>query len=135
MNISGLSKPDKGKKAPVKVMKAAEKKPAKVEMKKPSDEITKPKKVLSAFICFSNQNRSTLTKANPDKKMTEIFKLNGESWGKLTEIEKKPFVKMQKEDQGRFEKESKQLSELGYFINSSGIKSTFLTKKGKAQEF
>jgi len=27
------------------------------------------------------------------------------------------------------------LSELGYFINSDGIKSTFLTKKGRAQEF
>jgi hypothetical protein len=50
-------------------------------------------------------------------------------------MEKIPFEQMQKEDYRRFEKETKQLSEFGYFINSSGIKSTFLNKKGKAQEF
>lgn len=42
---------------------------------------------------------------------------------------------MQQEDQKRFEKETKQFNELGYFINSDGIKSTYLNKKGKAQEF
>jgi len=130
-----LFKPVKVKKAEDQEMQEVEKKPAKAEKQKPEDDVTKPKKVLSVFICFSNQNRSKLMKEHPDSKITEIAKLNGEHWGKLTDAEKKPFEKMQQEDLKRFEKETQQFHELGYFINSDGIKSTFLTKKGKAQEF
>jgi len=68
-------------------------------------------------------------------KITELAKLNGENWKKLTDNQKKPFVDMQQKDQVRFDKETKQFKELGYFFNSAGVKSTFLTKKGRVQEF
>jgi len=90
-------------------MKAVERKPAKVEKvdDKPDDDIVKPKKVMSAFFCYSGQKRANLMKENPDMKITEVAKSLGESWRKLTEEEKKPFIAMQEEDRVRFEKETK----------------------------
>ena len=38
-------------------------------------------------------------------------------------------------DRERYEKELKQLNELGYFVNGDGVKSTDLDKKGKVKEF
>ena len=38
-------------------------------------------------------------------------------------------------DRQRYEKEMKQLNEKGYFINSDGVKSTDLDKKGNVKEF
>ena len=38
-------------------------------------------------------------------------------------------------DKQRYDKEVKQLTELGYFINSEGVKSTDLDKKGNVKEF
>ncbi len=42
---------------------------------------------------------------------------------------------MVEKDRVRYEKEQKQFNELGYFVNSDGVKSTFLDKRGKKQEF
>lgn len=42
---------------------------------------------------------------------------------------------MNLKDIERFEKETKQLAELGYFTNSDGVKSTSLSKKGKVLNF
>lgn len=92
-------------------MKAVEKKPAKLEKleEKSDDDVVKPKKVMSAFFCYSNQKRANMMKENPDMKITEVAKSLGESWRKLTEEEKKPFIAMQEEDQVRFDKQTKQL--------------------------
>lgn len=74
-------------------------------------------------------------KEQPNLKITEMAKLNGEQWAKLTEEEKVPFSKLNAEDVTRHEKETKQLNELGYFINAAGVKSTLLSKKGKVLDF
>lgn len=50
----------------------------------------------------------------------------------MTDKQKEPFVKLQEKDKIRHSKETNQFKELGYFINSDGIKSTFLNKKGVA---
>lgn len=90
---------------------------------------------MSGFFFFANQNRSKVMKEQPTLKITEVAKLNGEHWAKLTEEERAPFNKLNAEDIARHEKETKQLNELGYFINSDGVKSTLLSKKGKVLDF
>lgn len=42
---------------------------------------------------------------------------------------------MSEDDKKRHDKEMEQFNKQGYFLNSDGIKSTFLNKKGIAQEF
>lgn len=96
---------------------------------------TQPKRPMSGFFFFSMQNQANLKQQNPDIKITERAKLNGEQWNKMTEVEKQPYQKLHDQDVVRHDKEMKQMRELGYFINSDGVKSTFLTKKGKAKEF
>jgi len=53
----------------------------------------------------------------------------------MTEEQRKPYDKLRDDDAKRLEKETKQLQDLGYFINSDGVKSTNLTKKGKVTDF
>lgn len=53
----------------------------------------------------------------------------------MTDKDKQPFVKLHDLDIKRHEKEMKEFNKFGYFHNSDGIKSTFLTKKGVAKEF
>lgn len=42
------------------------------------DDVTKPKKALSTFIFFCNQNRAILKKQNPDISLVEMAKKSGE---------------------------------------------------------
>lgn len=62
--------------------------------KSEKDSAVKPKRTTSAFLAFSNQSRPQVAKENPDKKMTELAKIIAEKWNKLTENDKKPFIKM-----------------------------------------
>lgn len=98
-------------------------------------DVVLPKRPMSAFFFFGNSNRAALNAKNPDLKITEIAKMNGEQWAKLTPEQKAPFDKMNADDILRHEKETKQLKDLGYFINSDGVKSTMLSKKGKVMDF
>jgi len=83
-----LYKPAKAKNVEDEEMEEVEKKPAKaekvekVEKKKPEDDGAKPKKVTSAYFFFQNQNRPRLMKENPDMKITEVAKINGQAWSK-----------------------------------------------------
>eukprot|EP00494_Astrolonche_serrata_P022230 UN22487 len=49
----------------------------------PSDP-NKPKRPLSAYFLFSNDNRDSVTKKNPDASMAEIGKMLGEAWKKAS---------------------------------------------------
>lgn len=53
----------------------------------------------------------------------------------MTDKEKEPYVKLNEQSKALYEKEMKQFNELGYYVNSEGIKSTYLNKKHVAQEF
>lgn len=52
-------------------------KQTKSEKQKSDDDVAKPKKVLTAFLCYTNQNRPKLMNENPDMKITEVTKLTG----------------------------------------------------------
>jgi len=102
---------------------------------KEDDNVVKPKQVKGAYIYFFTLNYKSTKEKNPSLTITEITKQTGEKWNKMTEKEKQPFVKLHEQDVIRHEKEMNEFKKLGYFTNSDGVKSTFLTKKGKAMEF
>jgi len=81
------------------------------------------------------ENRKAVLKETPDMKLTDIAKKNGEAWKKLTEDQKKPYEALHQKDIKRHEKEMKEFNELGYYTNAEGVKSTFMTKKHRVQEF
>lgn len=130
-------------KAPVVVAKDKVKAKAIVEKKKVAEkkkaeekpDVTMPKKPNSSYMCFSIKSWPEMKAQHPNLAITELTKKVAERWGKMSEKDKQPYVKLHQESQARYEKEMKQFKELGYFINSDGIKSTFLTRKGKAKEF
>jgi len=49
------------------------------------------KRALSAYMYFCNQNRPNIKQNNPEAKFSEIGKLMGLTWKKLSPEEKKPY--------------------------------------------
>eukprot|EP00727_Mastigamoeba_balamuthi_P009033 m51a1_g4752 putative nhp6ap (322) ;mRNA; f:411485-412748 len=64
-----------------------------------------PKRPLTAYMYFVQENREEMAKKHPKEKVTEIAKRLGESWRKLKEKEKAPFEERAKKDKARYEKE------------------------------
>ena len=95
----------------------------------------KPKRPMSAFFFFANQNRIVLKKSNPEFGIKEVARGNSAAWKALSREDRKPYNEMVSKDRKRYEKELKQLEELGYFINQDGVKSTDLDIKGKKRDF
>lgn len=139
MKKLGLSKPAKETKKTAKEgkrrvsSKSTEK--SRTKEKKAANDICKPKVALSTYFYFGMENAKKLKKDSPDMKITEIARKNGEAWKKLSLEEKKPYEALHQKDLKRHEKEMKEFNELGYYTNADGIKSTFMTKKHRVQEF
>ena len=96
------------------------------------DLVVMPKKASNVFMFFCTEQSKIIRDQDPNMQgCKEISKIVGEKWAKLTDEEKTPYVKKRDEAQVRYETEMKQLKELGYFINSNGVKSTDLTPKKK----
>ncbi|CAO3645392.1 unnamed protein product [Mucor hiemalis] len=64
-----------------------------------------PKRGLSAYMFFSQDQRATVKTENPDATFGQIGKLLGEKWGKMSDAEKKPFIEKAAEDKKRYEEE------------------------------
>jgi len=64
-----------------------------------------PKRGLSAYMFFANENRDKVHKENPGIKFGEVGKLLGERWKSLTDKEKIPFETKAKADKERYESE------------------------------
>lgn len=73
--------------------------------KKDDDGEKKPKKALSAYFCFMNENRQKFKDANPDDKIGDISKKLGEAWKGMNEEDKKPFVELAEKDKIRYKQE------------------------------
>lgn len=95
----------------------------------------KPKRPMSAYFFFANENRLKLKEKNPDMNIKDIARANSAAWKELSAEDRKPYNAMVSKDRIRYEKELKQLDELGYFFNSDGVKSTDLDEKGNKREF
>jgi hypothetical protein len=61
-----------------------------------------PKKAKTAFICFCERERPRLMTLHPGAPPTDITKLCGEGWKKLSEEERKPYVDLAGADKMRY---------------------------------
>ncbi|KAI9320737.1 high mobility group box domain-containing protein [Dichotomocladium elegans] len=66
---------------------------------------TAPKRGLSAYILFSQENRSKVQAENPDAAFGQIGKILGERWKSLSESDKKPYLDKANADKRRHETE------------------------------
>ncbi|KAI8923664.1 high mobility group box domain-containing protein [Entophlyctis helioformis] len=64
-----------------------------------------PKKPLSAFMIFSQENRAKIKEDNPEASFGEIGKLLGAAWRELSEKGKQVYNEKAEEDKGRYERD------------------------------
>lgn len=64
-----------------------------------------PKKGMSAFMIFSNEQRNKIKVANPEATFGEIGRKVGEAWKALNDKQKQGYVKKSEEDKKRYESE------------------------------
>jgi hypothetical protein len=74
---------------------------------RPPKDPNAPRRAISSYIIFCNQNRELLKNANPSLKTVELTKLLGQRWKALTPQEKAPYENAAAQDKLRFETESK----------------------------
>ena len=65
----------------------------------------KPKKPLTTYMLFCNDNRSDVMKKNEGKSMGEISKILGEMWKKVSDSDKKKYQETNEKDKERYEEE------------------------------
>ncbi|KAJ3212409.1 Non-histone chromosomal protein 6 [Entophlyctis luteolus] len=82
--------------------KAAKEKPAKAPRAKKDKNA--PKKALSAYLIFANENRARVRAANPDASFGQVGKLLGQEWKEISEAEKQKYVALQEKDKARYTK-------------------------------
>lgn len=64
-----------------------------------------PKRSLSAYMFFANENRDIVKAENPDITFGQVGKVLGEKWKALTEEDKLPYEAKAKADKKRYESE------------------------------
>jgi len=97
------------------------------------EDVVQPKRPMSAYIFFSNSIQKSLREKNPSLGITEISKLVGQKWNKLSEKQKSPFYTQAEQDILRQQNEMNELISKGFFVNQEGTKSTDLVNKKKRQ--
>ena len=72
----------------------------------------KPKRARSAYLCFCDANRGTITKKNPELRAPDVTRLLGQEWNKIkaspAKVEK--YVKLAEADKARRQQELDALS-------------------------
>ncbi|KAJ8654232.1 hypothetical protein O0I10_010054 [Lichtheimia ornata] len=69
-----------------------------------------PKRGRSAYMFFSQEQRSTIKEENPDASFGDIGRLLGQKWKGLTDEEKKPYNDKAAADKQRYEEEKAMMS-------------------------
>jgi len=105
-----------------KVAKVIEKKEKKAKATKVVDP-NKPKRALSAYFIWLNENRAKIIADYKldSSKVAEVSKKAGEIWGKMTDAQKKPFEDKNAKAKEQYEKE---------MASYEPDESQFITKKG-----
>ncbi|KAK2966932.1 hypothetical protein RJ640_002117 [Escallonia rubra] len=62
-----------------------------------------PKRAMTGFFFFSQSERENVKKSNPDIKFTEVGKVLGERWNKMSAEEKEPFEAKARADKKRYQ--------------------------------
>lgn len=97
-----LLDPTKKRKAEAEPVKKS-KKPKKA--KKPKQ----PLRPLSAYMLYVQKNRSEIVAMNPDAKFTDIGKMLGNGWAKMSEADKQVYVDMANDEKSRYGRELREL--------------------------
>lgn len=63
----------------------------------------KPKRALSAFFYYANEERTKVRTANPDFSVGEVAKELGRQWNELSSDTKAPFEKQASDDRARYD--------------------------------
>ncbi|KAJ5808313.1 Non-histone chromosomal protein 6 [Penicillium riverlandense] len=66
-----------------------------------------PKRALSAYMFFANDNRDKVREENPGISFGQVGKSLGDRWKALTEAERKPYDAKAATDRKRYEEEKK----------------------------
>ncbi|KAJ5601585.1 Non-histone chromosomal protein 6 [Penicillium lagena] len=66
-----------------------------------------PKRALSAYMFFANDNRDKVREENPGISFGQVGKSLGDRWKALTESERKPYDAKAATDRKRYEEEKK----------------------------
>ena len=66
-----------------------------------------PKRPISAYLFYNQERREKLKKEKPNLDNKELIKAMSEEWNKLTDEEKKPYVKKAEADKKRYIEEMK----------------------------
>lgn len=82
----------------------AEKKKASRKKKDPDA----PKRSLSAYMFFANENRDIVRAEHPGISFGQVGKLLGEKWKELDADAKSPYEKKAEEDKKRYEKQKQE---------------------------
>ncbi|KAI7864901.1 high mobility group box domain-containing protein [Spinellus fusiger] len=64
-----------------------------------------PKRGLSAYMFFSQDQRQQVKDENPEATFGSIGKLLGEKWKKMSDTDKKPYIEKAEQDKKRYEDE------------------------------
>ena len=72
---------------------------------KPPKDPNKPKRALSAFFYYANDERASVRAANPDFSVGEVAKELGRQWNELTENDKHKYEKLAEQDRARYDRE------------------------------
>jgi hypothetical protein len=87
---------------------------------------TQPKKPTGSYLFFNTATTKRLKEEDEELDHPAAFKKSSELWGKITEKDKAPWEALAAKDVERFDKETKDLAEKGFFITKDGVKSTDL---------
>ena len=72
---------------------SSEEEAKKKRKRKPKKDKNAPKRPLSSYMIFSKDHRQKIVNENGKLKVTEVAKLIGEAWKKMSDDEKSPYVK------------------------------------------
>ncbi|KAK3180341.1 Non-histone chromosomal protein 6 [Lecanicillium sp. MT-2017a] len=84
---------------------AAPKRGAKVEKKRSKKDPNAPKRGLSAYMFFANEQRENVREENPDATFGEVGKRLGERWKALSDKQRAPYEAKAAADKKRYEDE------------------------------
>lgn len=100
-------------------------KPSKQKMEvSPDFPKVQPKKPSSSYVWFTVEMLKNPTDKLNALNHQEKIKEMGSMWKELSDDQKAVYQKMAEEDKARYERETREMEEQGYFINKDGIKST-----------
>lgn len=70
---------------------------------KPMKDPNRPKRPKSSYMFFTAEIREKLVKKNPNASMTELSKIMGAEWAKVSEKDRVKYTRMAEEDKARYD--------------------------------